>query len=442
MEAGSDFEELVKMDVDLRSLEKGLKKMRIERLDNYLWILLGQGIRFLINSIYFIILVRVLDVNEYGLVSSTLSIMYIVFPFVGFGIGNILIRNIAQNKEKINEIWGQSIIITILSFLLFVPITLTVYLYINRNDINAIVFVVLCITELLFYSLIELCCQLFQVINKSKLIAKINIVFSILRLGSVLILFVFPAPDVNDWLSIYFISSLISTIFALYLVTRNIGFPKIKNYSNIFSNLKEGSFFSINNGVTAVINELDKVILSTYFNKSVVGLYALGYKVIDLSFIPIKSYLFYSYSNFFKFGDKNLKGILKFAIKKMKVNIYYASLLAFFLYFMAPYAEMVIGKEGLGVEKIIRYMCLIPIIRTVYYFLGDALTGAGYQKVRTFINLIVSILGVIMNIILIQRYSLLGAILTMYFSYLLITIIQFISILILLKRESAIGSYS
>jgi O-antigen/teichoic acid export membrane protein len=402
---------------------------------NYLWILLGQGSRFLINSIYLILLIRVLKINEYGLVSSTLALMYIFFPLMGFGIGNILIKNIAQNKENINLIWGQSLKVIAFSFIVVCPFSIAVYIYINDFYINIFPFIIFSLTELLLYSLIELCCQLLQSINESKKVSIISMIYSSAKLLSVLILYVISNPELNSWLWLYFFSTFSATLLTFYIVTRTIGYPIFNKSKDILMKIKESSFFSINNLVTVIINEIDKLILNKFTTSSLVGIYTLSYKMIDISFIPIKSFLFYSYANFFKYGKGGIKDTLRYSLPYMSINIVIALLIAITIYLIAPIVPFLVGKSDPRIVNIIKFMCLIPLIRTLYYFTGDILTGSGFQKLRTLINIPITLLSVLLNVYLIKIYSWTGAIITMYISYTLIILVQIILILFLMKYK-------
>lgn len=400
--------------------------------NNYLWILFGQGLKFFINTFYLLILVRILKVDEYGQLSSTLSVMYIFFPFVGVGIGNILVKEVSQGKAEFNKVWGGTLILILSSFFIVTPVTF-LFFYVLNPDFNVILFFILSITELLFYSLIEASCQAFQAYNNGKNIAKINIFFSITRLSSVLIVYIIPGFNLNHWLIIYCVSSLLPTIYALVLVRKYIGKPQKIERRSILNYSREGIQFSLNVFINGIMNEFDKIILTRFQSDVVVGLYGFAYKVIDISFIPVKSFLYYSYSKFFRYGKDGLDNVLKFLQKTVWINILYSLIISGILYLLAPFLIVLVGDQYADSEPIIKLMCFIPFVKVLYYFTGDTLTGAGYQKIRTYIHLITAIITIFMNVILVKNYSWIGSVITMYCSYIVITLLQLLSIFIIIR---------
>ena len=64
---------------------------------NTLWMLLAQGIRLFLQAFYFVIIARTLGVEQYGAFVFATSLVAILSPFSGLGVGNILIKNVSKN---------------------------------------------------------------------------------------------------------------------------------------------------------------------------------------------------------------------------------------------------------------------------------------------------------------------------------------------------------
>jgi O-antigen/teichoic acid export membrane protein len=69
----------------------------------------------------------------------------------------------------------------------------------------------------------------------------------------------------------------------------------------------------------------------------------------------------------------------------------------------------VLGPEYQRSVEALRWLAFIPLLRASHYFFSDALTGAGYQGVRTGIQAAVAIFNVLINFWLIPQYSWRGA---------------------------------
>jgi O-antigen/teichoic acid export membrane protein len=60
-------------------------------------------------------------------------------------------------------------------------------------------------------------------------------------------------------------------------------------------------------------------------------------------------------------------------------------------------------------SEALRWLSLLPLVKTLHYFAADALTGAGYQATRTLLQVLVAGFNVLANFWLIPAYSWRGA---------------------------------
>ncbi len=88
---------------------------------NTLWMLLSQGIRLVLQAIYFIIIARTLGTEQYGVFVGATALVAIVGPLASLGNGNLLIKNVSRNKSLFREYWGNSLfMIFVFGFILIV----------------------------------------------------------------------------------------------------------------------------------------------------------------------------------------------------------------------------------------------------------------------------------------------------------------------------------
>jgi O-antigen/teichoic acid export membrane protein len=57
----------------------------------------------------------------------------------------------------------------------------------------------------------------------------------------------------------------------------------------------------------------------------------------------------------------------------------------------------------------ILWLAPIPLLRACHYFLADALTGAGHQRARSVVQIVVAAVNVLLNLWIIPIYSWEGA---------------------------------
>src|SRR5262249_8684791 len=57
----------------------------------------------------------------------------------------------------------------------------------------------------------------------------------------------------------------------------------------------------------------------------------------------------------------------------------------------------------------LRYLCLLPLLKSVHSFLTDTLTGANYQWERSSAQILVAVFNVLINLWLIRSFAFRGA---------------------------------
>jgi O-antigen/teichoic acid export membrane protein len=61
------------------------------------------------------------------------------------------------------------------------------------------------------------------------------------------------------------------------------------------------------------------------------------------------------------------------------------------------------------VVEAVRWLALIPLLRCIHSFLADALSGAGLQRTRTGVQVVVALVNIALNLMILPRYSWRGA---------------------------------
>jgi O-antigen/teichoic acid export membrane protein len=79
------------------------------------------------------------------------------------------------------------------------------------------------------------------------------------------------------------------------------------------------------------------------------------------------------------------------------------------LWLLAPVLPHLLGANYQAVVPAVRWLALIPLLRSIHSFLADALSGAGYQRTRTGIQVLVALINMVSNLVILPRYSWRGA---------------------------------
>ena len=102
--------------------------------------------------------------------------------------------------------------------------------------------------------------------------------------------------------------------------------------------------------------------------------------MIDVAFIPVRALLNAAYPGFFRSGKEGIRGTLRYS-RSLLIRIVPYSLFAFAaLMIGASIVPRILGVQYAHVTEALRWLSLLPILKTLHYFAADALTGAGYQE--------------------------------------------------------------
>src|ERR1700730_4205809 len=95
------------MQVDL------LRKSTLAR--NSGWMLLGQGLKLVIQALYFTVIARSLGVQNYGAFVGVVGLVGIMSPFGTLGSGRLLIKNVVRDGRQFKKNCGLALLTTLSS---------------------------------------------------------------------------------------------------------------------------------------------------------------------------------------------------------------------------------------------------------------------------------------------------------------------------------------
>jgi O-antigen/teichoic acid export membrane protein len=85
----------------------------------------------------------------------------------------------------------------------------------------------------------------------------------------------------------------------------------------------------------------------------------------------------------------------------------------------------------------LRWLAALPLIQVLFYLPADALTGAGYQELRSSLQVGAAVLNVGLNLVLIPRYSFVGAALATLVALGSLAISLWIAVEVMARRANA-----
>jgi O-antigen/teichoic acid export membrane protein len=373
-----------------------------------LWLLVGKGMRLILQAAYFVIIARTLGVANYGAFVGTTALVAIVAPFVGVGIETLLLKNVAKDRHLFREYWGNSlwmILVTGIGLICLLALVSPIAL----PSISPLLIGLIAVSDLIFGSITNIAIRAFQAVDRLNISAQINIAIMFMKvLAAFSLMYFFAKPNPLEWAWLYLASSVISALLAAILVHRLLGSPKLA-LDRIMPELKEGFYFSISTSAYTVYNDIDKTMLARLSTLAATGIYAAAYRLIDVAFIPVTSIAGAAYADFFRKGKDGIAATVAFAKPLVLVTSSYSIVAGIGLLLFAPVVPHILGSDYLNVVEALRWLAPIPLFRSLQHFGGDILSGTGFQGLRSALEVIISIFNIGINLWLIPLYSWQGA---------------------------------
>ena len=376
---------------------------------NTLWMLGGNGLKLVIQAIYFILIARSLEPAQYGAFVAVVAIAAIVSPFVGLGTSNLIIRNTARDPESFSRSWGNGLLVTLVSGEVALFLVLSCAFLLPSNLHWSVLFLVAA-ADLIFGSIVAFCGFAFAAGNRFAATAQLNMWSSLSRLiGLGILVAVVPHPSVEAWAAVYLVATIATAAAAL-----GWGFTALKKptlqINLIWPELKEGVFFSVGLSAQTIYNDIDKTMLAKLGDLPATGIYGAAYRIVDVSLVPLRSILAAANPGFFRAGHLGgIRETRRYMRRLLLKTLAYAMLATVGLLVFAPVIPHILGNQYARSVSALRWLAVLPPIKTVHSFFADTLTGAGHQRLRTIIQIAVALFNVLINLWIIPAYSWRGA---------------------------------
>jgi O-antigen/teichoic acid export membrane protein len=369
---------------------------------------IGQGFRLVIQAAYFVLVARSLGPDAYGAFVTVVAMAALLGPFSGLGTPNLFVKNVRSGKRAATICWGNGILLTALSGAVLSASAVGLSLLLHLKTAPLTVFLV-CIADMVLMKVTELAAFGFAASDRMKQASIQNVVVSLLRLTGILALMVTLHPVTLDrWVLVYLFTTLLGMIYALAKGTELWGRPGT-DLRALREDVAEGVFFSVSGSATTVYNDIDKIMLSQLADLASTGVYAAAYRVIDVSMTPIRSLAAAAYPRFFRKGMDGIGATYRFAQALIAKTAVYGSIASAGLWLLAPLLPHILGSKYDAVVPAVRWLALIPFLRCLHSFLADALSGAGLQRTRTAIQVLVAVINIALNLVILPRYAWRGA---------------------------------
>jgi O-antigen/teichoic acid export membrane protein len=372
------------------------------------WTMLGQVLGYGMRVIYFIVIARLLGVMEYGIVVGALALVMFVAQYSRMGMGTVLMRYVSGSHSNFAAYWGNVIMASfMMSGILILLLRFTAYRILDYS--TAAVVVMTAIGSVFCEQLITSATQAFQAFESMKSAAILGQLISFFRTCTAVgMLLILHHTTARVWVVASMIASVTAAIVALTMVTIQLGWPKFEPRLAI-KHAGEGLEYSFAASTVSAYNDLDKTMLSHYGMAAENGVYGLAYRVIDIATTPLVAIQLASEPRLFQLAERSRDAPVKLGRRLLAHSVLVSVAAALLIVICAPMLPIITGQGFAEVVSALRWLCLIPVFRSVHQISGSVITSLGLQRYRTIAQVIAVAINVGLNVWLIPTYGWHGA---------------------------------
>lgn len=372
------------------------------------WMFLGQGLSVVCQAGYFVCLARLLGAAEYGVYVAAVALAALLTQYSALGSTSVLLRYVSPEPGNFPLYWANVIATTTTLGAVFAGLLTWVGPYLSHSTTHGMLACV-GVGDCVCAQLTLGAGRVFQAFERMRVTAMLNLLTNALRavVAGTLLLVVHQATA-REWVWATVGVSVMASVIAVTLVTKSFGRPEFS--AQLWkARAGEGAVFALSYSTGGVLNDLDKVMLGHYGMTLANGIYAMAYRVVDVGMMPISAVHTAAFPRFFKKGVEGAEQTRSFAGQILKRTAPTGLALAAAMWMAAGLIPRVMGGSFAESTTALRWLCLLPVFRSLHLSAGDALTGAGKQKLRLTTQTMAAAFNFGTNLWLIPHYGWLGA---------------------------------
>jgi O-antigen/teichoic acid export membrane protein len=383
---------------------------------------------------YFLIIARVLGPTRYGTFLACTSLAAVLAPFSPLGTGQVLVKYTARDEHLMPAYLGNALIITSgMGLMLIVAISLLRHLLLPATVSLAMVFAV-GTADLICAQVTYVFAQALLATGRARQSSSLMVVSACTRLAAAVLLIATGVPSVTRWVGFYLSASIIASVHGAIVICGTCSAPRF-TVRMLRATIREGFHFSTSLAAQTVYNDIDKTMLARLSSVQGAAIYAVAYRFIEVSMLPIRSLQSAAYPEFFRCGAGGVRRSFGFAKRILHRSVLYGLFASVVLFLSAQFLPFVMGSAYADSAIALRWLCPLPLIQSVHAFLSDALTGANLQAQRSWCQIGVAVFNVLINLWLIRAWAWRGASWSSIASEMLLVIILYLLIRFYLRQE-------
>lgn len=379
----------------------------------------AMGLRSLTQTLVFLIVARVLGVADYGAYAAVLALSATFACFSGLGTQVLMVREVSRDPNCFTAAWG----LTLTAILISSPILFVVYGVLARvllpASVSLTVIVFIGLADLIFAPIGLSAITAYQGHDRLDRAAHLSFIPVLPRLAVALALFPLQLVLSDDmrlstWAFLYAVAAFAAALYAWRMVRKELGPARKPRWRCVWNSLREAIAFAFGSAALKVYADIDKMMLARLATLEAAGAYSAGYRVADLTTVPLLSLLSAAMPRFFRAGEFGVSAALAYAHRILLVPLIYSILAGLGLYLCAGMLPLLLGATYGDAVPALQWLAWLPLLSLPRLFLQSLLIGGDRQNYAVQVLAGGGLFNIALNLWLIPLWSWRGALVATY----------------------------
>jgi len=372
------------------------------------WALFGLVGPTLAQLAYVVLAARALGVADFGRLMLCVAVGAIAMTLSGAGAGGVAMKGIARQPAAAARLFGQTLVLTLLTAPLLVPACVLVTLAVAPPPMPPALPLGIALADVVCWRITFTCQQVFIGLGQQARGALIGLATPLARcLVAALILADPPAAPLPVFAIGYAAATVVAMAIAVTVTCRRIGRPVLRRGRFRYG---EGVGFALLWLNASVQVECDKLILSYFATVADVGIYALASRLMDGAFSPPRALKNLLQARMFREGASGHDAIFRFSLRILPVVAVYGVVVWAGIVVCAPFAVAVFGDRYARLAAILPAIGALPLLRAIADIGGEVFIAADRVGLSTAVQVLATLVRVVLGIVLVRAAGLAGAV--------------------------------
>lgn len=401
----------------LRGRLAALKGSRSSRLGGYAIVAELAGL--VAGAANFLLLARTLGPTDYGVIAGAWALVLATSPIAILGANRLVTRAVASQGQRPADALGEGLVTVVVGGTAALVLLVVVHPFL-LPQVPVELIVGLAIADIFCLGATLCLSALLYAVESGRAVGLVAVANSAAKLAAILTFTLTGGQDPVQWAQLYALLSVLVVVLELAWSWRRFGRPTLRRHT-LWSQARTGFGFSLNNAAVTVLSDFDKTLLVRNGFAGDAGVYGVAYRLSTIAALPIIGVMHATFPRFFAIGEAGgLRATTAFARKLAVPLAAYGALAGITLIVVAPLIPVVVGDDFRPSVTLLMLLAGLPLLRPLQSLPSDALTGANKQSTRTACWGAAATVNVVLNLILIPRHGLTGALITTGISELLL----------------------